>query len=108
MEADWEKEWIPPEEMSIEQLHAEIKQLETRNAAFRRENMVFETFLKRVSAPLHPFASASTSLQPLTSEQRFFVVETVLRDTREEIEHTKESSEAFLEQLRVNDHQFKS
>lgn len=90
-------------DLSLEDIHQMIQRINSENLFYRKENSVFQSYLKNVSGLDAVFKEEIHAGEGnLSSEQRFFITEAVLRDTREAIDKTKENGENQLEQLRVS------
>ena len=90
------------QEISIDELQQLIQQWRVKNNWIHKENQLFNSYIKRITIST---ISIDSNEEPdsliLTPEQRFLIATSELKEIRDEIDKTKESSERFLEQLRV-------
>jgi hypothetical protein len=87
--------------VTLEELQQQIQKTQLRNIAYRKENNLFDSYLKRLGSHANTIVPNILSTQTLTLEQKFLIATSELKEVKDEIESTKESSEKFLEQLRV-------
>lgn len=90
------------DDLPLDELQRLVHDIQVQNDNVRKECNLYESFLSRTGSIISHQKSYPAT--PLSLEQKFLVTTSELKDVRDEIELTKESSEKYLEQLRVSDY----
>ncbi|PRP74071.1 hypothetical protein PROFUN_08695 [Planoprotostelium fungivorum] len=86
------------DDLSLEELQRQIQHIQMFNASIRKECALYDSFIHRIGGQVP--AADDLPQQSLTLEQKFLISTSELKDVRDEIETTKDTSEKYLEQLR--------